>query len=292
MKCGIRMKRSIASTGLFLLILVVVLPAVFLFFSPSLCRAETGKPLSYDIDVITYNICGLPDFLTYRRGLAPTSRRFEYIGEELKKYDIIGLQEAFVSKRSIVEEILEGYYVVHGADIGRVQVLGSGVYTFSRWPVTKSHYEKWNFLDGNDRMSLKGFVAARVEVSRWLTVDVYNLHAQTGKDERKKDNNVQLHEFMKYFSYGSGNPILLIGDFNCKTGDEICGHLVEITGMKTADPGGTKVDHMFFDENGSGWNIEVLDSGFAFDTEIDGGMPSDHIALGAVFRFSKPAEGK
>jgi exonuclease III len=248
--------------------------------------AMQGKD-TYEIKVITYNVCGLPDFITYDRGLAPTKDRFSYIGEKLQDYDIIALQEVFIPERGIIEQKLKNFYVARGTDVGQVQILGSGVYSFTRWPVVQSHFEKWVFLKNEDAMSLKGFVAARVQVSPNLTIDVYSLHAQTGKSERKKENNQQLYDYMKYMSLGKGNPILLIGDFNCRLHNDICTHMIDIMDLQTADPTDTHVDHMFYNENNSGWTIEVKDAGFAFEEKIKGGLPSDHRAVEAVFVFKK-----
>ena len=253
---------------------------------------DQAGPGEYDLKVITFNVAGLPDMITFKREFAKTKKRFAYIGEHLKGYDIIAIQEAFIPEREIIEKSLKDYYVVHGVDVGTVKILGSGVYTFSRWGVTASHFEKWPHLAGADAMSHKGFVAATVKVSPELTIDVYNLHGQTRYDDLKIENYTHLAEFMKYFSGGSGRPILLIGDFNCRYGDEPCAHVVSSMNMTHAAPDleGLKVDHIFYNENGSGWSISVQNAALVMTEELDGKRISDHKGLAATLRFTKNAE--
>ncbi len=254
----------------------------------------TGKEdlNSYQIKIVTYNVAGLPDFITFNRKLAPTKTRFAHIGDLLKKYDIICLQEMFIKDREIIEKKLPSYYVVHGADVGEVKLLGSGVYTFSRWPVTSSHYEKWEHLTDADMLSLKGFVAATVVISPTLSIDVYNLHGQTGKSQDKAamkiKNFERLAKYMDYQSGGSGRPVLLLGDFNIKTGDEVWNSIMKNTGVVAIpDPVKGKPDHLFYKENGSGWRITVVETGTEFIDPDTKKKTSDHIAFQATLKFEK-----
>lgn len=254
--------------------------------------SDSGGADAYEIKIITYNVAGLPDFITYDRGMAPTKERFSYIGDTLKKYDIIAIQEAFIPEREIIEKKLRAYYVVHGADVGMVKLMGSGVYTYSKWPVTQSHYEKWEHLTGADALSLKGFVAATVNVSPGFSIDVYNVHGQTGRSsdkvEMKLKNFARMSQYMEYQSGASGRPVLLIGDFNIREGDAVWQSIVDGMGVTMIpDPAADRPDHLFYKENGSGWRISVVDSGTDFTEPFKDDRPSDHIAFRATLRFEK-----
>ena len=259
--------------------------------APAKVAASKGAE-SFDVKVITYNVAGLPNFITFNRNLAPTAERFSRIGDRLQQYDIIGIQEAFIPAREIIEKKLGEYYVVHGADVGKVKLMGSGVYIYSKWTVTQSHYEKWQHLADADALSLKGFVSATVNVSPGLAIDVYNVHGQTGKSPdkvvMKLKNYERLARYMEYQSGNSGRPVLLIGDFNVKDGDPVWKSIAEGMGLTMIpDPVKGKPDHLFYKDNGSGWRISVLESGSDFTEEINGRRFSDHIAFHATLRFEK-----
>jgi len=272
-------------------VLILMLFAILLVISgATVILSDDSKDAGsnvYDINVITYNVCGLPDFITFDRGLVPTKKRFSYIGKNLKQYDIIGLQEAFIADREIIEKSLKTHYVVHGTDVGTVKMLGSGVYIFSRWPVSRSHFEQWNYTGGPDALSHKGFVAATVHVSKELAVDVYNLHGQTQWTDMKLKNYAQLANFMEYFSLGEGRPILLIGDFNCRLESEVCNYVIDRMNMETAFPEQDHVDHIFFNENYSGWKMSALSAGKSFVEKMGGKRISDHVAVESVIRIEK-----
>jgi len=272
-------------------ILIYVL-AFMLLALPARAAGAKAAPDSFTVKVITYNIAGLPDAITSNRKLTSTKDRFAYIGEKLKNYDIVAVQEAFISQREIIEKKLGSYYVVHGTDNSRVSTPGSGVYTFSKWPVTESHYEKWEHLAGADALSLKGFVAATIVVSPELSIDVYNLHGQTGKTEDKYDikikNFARLAKYMDYQSGGSGRPVLLLGDFNVKAGDPVWKSIVEGMGVAMIpDPVEKRPDHIFYKENGSGWKITVVDTGTDFTEPLKGERLSDHFAIQTTLRFDR-----
>lgn len=264
-----------------------MLAAALCLFAVNLKAAE-GGPATHEFRVITYNVCGLPDLFTYDRNLAPMKKRFDYIGKKLNAYDIIGLQEMFVGERSRIEDNLGAYFVGHGTDTGTALKFGSGVYTFSRWPISKIHYEEWRVSEGPDALSHKGFVMVTTTVSGDLSLDVYNLHAQAGgRRGLGVDNMKQLVAAMNFLSFGSGRPILLIGDFNCQFWDFQCTDLVKNSGVGLVMKEQQGVDHMFYHENGSGWKISVLGHKVVFTEKMDGKLVSDHDGFEVTFRFEK-----
>jgi len=275
--------------------LAAVLPAlaaaaalVALFAGTVIAGAAEDAVERHDLKVVTYNVCGLPDLFTYDRNLAQMKKRFDYIGEKLNAYDIIGLQEMFVGERSRIESALGKYFVGHGTDTGSALKFGSGVYTFSRWPISKIHYEEWRVSEGPDSLSHKGFVMVTTHLGGGLDMDVYNLHAQAGgRRGLGVDNMKQLVEAMEFLSFGGGRPVLLIGDFNCEFWDFQCAEFVKNSSADVVYRDQQGVDHIFYHENGSGWKIKVLDHKAVFTEKLGGRLVSDHNGFEVNFRFEK-----
>lgn len=287
-----RNKKAAKTTALILICLCASIAA--LTSAPRSAKSETAKR-KYTLKFITYNVCVLPDFIIYDRNLImPTSKRLEYIGDRLKKYDIIGLQEAFQFKRTIFEKKLGEYFVGHGADIANVKNVGSGVYTFSRFSITRIYYERWTPSSGADSFSLKGLVGVTTEVAPGLSIDVYNLHAQAGgenADQIRTMNYDQLNNGIKMLSRDKKHPIVYLGDYNCRFGEADCDYLLKITGAKSVMENQEGVDHIFIDENNSNWKITVLDYKKAFpydgDGMVNGKYVSDHEAFEATLQFEE-----
>ena len=72
--------RNLFTVAFFLITFLIIASKTF-------SNENAGRVIlhSYDIKVITYNVCGLPDLFTYDRNLAPMDKRFKYIGERLKE---------------------------------------------------------------------------------------------------------------------------------------------------------------------------------------------------------------
>lgn len=271
-------------TKCLLLIAAVLLLAAFSAHLNAADPAAASNPDRYELKILTYNICGLPETITSGRELVPMKKRYEYFGKKFREYDIIGLQENFDKDREIIEEKLGQYFVVHGTDTMGYAKIGSGLYTFSRWPITQLLFQEWRESSGFDARSHKGFVAGTTKISDDLLIDVYNLHAQAGGDNReiRLKQFAQLFEAMEKFSFGSGRPIILLGDFNCKHHyDEVMG-IIAAHGFTHVKPGLPKVDHIFFNPNGSGWRMESLHAEKIFTERVDGLRFSDHEALEAT----------
>jgi endonuclease/exonuclease/phosphatase family metal-dependent hydrolase len=266
-----------------------------LAISAVLCAASAraaDEPQRFDIRFITYNICGLPDLVTEERDLAAAENRMPVIGEKLKAYDIIGVQEAFIQERFLVERRLRLFYAAYGGLTGRYRWPGSGVAVFSKWRMTKSIYEKWEQSKGYDSLSGKGFVMATIPIYNGPVLDVYDFHAQAGNPEIRITNYQQLDRALEQYSRGTGHAIIVMGDFNCEVDEPECDWF--IAKQKLAHAAGdavdtSAIDHIFYNENESGWNISVLSAGFEFTQPFNGQKLSDHDAFAAVLRFEKAA---
>lgn len=242
---------------------------------------------SVEMRLITYNVCGLPDAITRERNLPAAKKRLPWIGKKLREYDVIGLQEMFIPDRGLIEAKLIKHYVAHGTDSPFLSKPGSGIYVFSKWGIRKSFFEAWEESVGYDSWSHKGFVGATIDYHGKFLMDVYSLHAQAGDDEYRMRQFGQLARALKRYSFGTGRPVVLLGDFNCEMGEKECDWLVENAGLTVVNRSPGAIDHIFYNENGSAWKITVLSSGWAFNKPVQGQMPSDHEAYEAVLEFRK-----
>jgi endonuclease/exonuclease/phosphatase family metal-dependent hydrolase len=273
-------------------ILVLSAAAVFVLIGRGLgASAIKTTDKSFTLNVITYNVCGLPDAITSTRGLKGAKKRFPAIGVILRDYDIIGLQEMFISDRQLIENKLRSYYVGHGTDTGAFGKIGSGIYVFSKWPVPRSEFQEWREAHTFDASSHKGFVAMTTRLPDGLEIDAYSLHAQADNYAYTRIHQYeQLLEAMKRFSIGQGRPIIVLGDFNAAPGDREYDWLIDnlgSAGLKIAEPSPRDVDHIFYGANGSGWNISVVECGFKKFNGPDGKALSDHDPLTAELKFEK-----
>ncbi|MFA6448072.1 MAG: endonuclease/exonuclease/phosphatase family protein [bacterium] len=251
---------------------------------------DAVKPRPVIVRAVTYNICGLPDAIIRERDLPRAKDRFPEIGMQLRKYDIAALQEVFVPERTLIEKKLFMRFIARGTDSGIIGAPGSGIYIFSRWKMPKFMFERWTDITDYDAMSHKGFVAATVEIERGPVIDVYSLHAQAGHQKYRMKNYEQLFAAMKQYSLGSGRPILVLGDFNCEMREPECKWIVANAGLThvSANPAPDQIDHIFYNQNGSDWNISVISSQFVFDKPLlNGKMLSDHNGYEAVLQFEK-----
>ena len=280
------MRSSSASkrSAFFLCLAFIVLCAVV---SAQQKNENRQRPL--ELKVLTYNICGLPDYITSERNLiTPAKKRLRLIGDLIKGYDIIGLQEVFIPDRYIIERKLRNHFVARGTDSPKANPTGSGIYIFSKGEIRKSIYERWNKLYDFDAFSEKGFVGAVTTLPGSLDIDVYNLHGQASAgSEARIANYKQLLNAVARFSKGSGRPILILGDFNCAIGEVECTWLLEHSNLKHANPALVDVDNIFYSENGSGWKITVVSAKYVFNEKVNGKRISDHFGLEAVFRFER-----
>jgi len=268
----------------------IIIAVMFCVVTACVARGNVirqGKAV--EIKAITYNICGLPDLVTKDRNLAAAKKRFPIIGRMLKSYDIIALQEVFVPERTALEKKLNTYYIARGTDTGLLRYPGSGIYIYSRWGIPRFMFERWVEARDYDSLSHKGFVAATVRIAGGPEIDVYSLHAQAGWTDFRHKDFIQLVDAMKRFSFGTGRPILALGDFNCSMGEWECKWLIDNSGLKhvSPNPDPDAIDHIFYLQNGSDWKITPVSWGPAFTEPYDGRKLSDHDAFEAVIRFEK-----
>lgn len=134
----------------------------------------------------------------------------------LNPYSIVNVQENFNYDKPLTQSLT----FPHSTPFTGPALVGSGIRTFSRFPLFEHEREKWSACDigSGDCLTPKGFSAVRVTLAEGVTVDVYNLHAEAGdKDGDFAARQKGYDQLVGFISrYSKGNPIVLAGDTNTR----------------------------------------------------------------------------
>ncbi|MGO4730219.1 jacalin-like lectin [Paenibacillus sp. 2KB_22] len=208
------MRRSIVKKGATLVLSAVVAFTSSPLFS-STASAADGGTVSGSFNVLSYNVGGLPD-------LVSSSNPKEYtvqISPKLNNYDIINVQEDFNYHNELISQVTLPYITTTSGIAG----FGSGLNSLSKYPFRDLKRITWDkrsglFDNGSDELTPKGFTAATYEIAPQVKVDVYNLHADAGSDDKsleaRQDNIKQLSNYIK--EHSDGNAVIVFGDTNTR----------------------------------------------------------------------------
>lgn len=190
---------------------------------------ETAKAAgSGSFSVLTYNVAGLPESIS--SAPTPRSSASTAIGERLRPYDIVNLQEDFNYHAKIYDANSHPHRTPTSGPAGR----GSGLNTLSHYSFTDFDRSRWDScqVDSGDCLTPKGFTFMRVSLAEGVDIDLYNLHTNAGTSsgdlESRADNLSQLTEYIT--SHSAGNAVVVMGDTNTRytrTGDTIAGFLAD-----------------------------------------------------------------
>ncbi|GIE87573.1 hypothetical protein Are01nite_40530 [Actinoplanes regularis] len=186
--------------------------------------ATPAAASSGTLELLTYNIAGLPDILSS----AETDRKSATtaIGQRIGGYDVINAQEDFNYHAYLYAADTHAYRTPTSGGAG----IGSGLNTLSGYAYDTDDFERvrWNSCqyDSGDCLTPKGFTFARVRLAEGVYVDLYNLHTNAGTNDgdlaSRADNLSQLTSFIG--THSNGNAVVVMGDTNTRytrTGDTI-----------------------------------------------------------------------
>jgi endonuclease/exonuclease/phosphatase family metal-dependent hydrolase len=198
--------------GLSLALLSV--PALQVRQMPPAHADATGGSFS----VLTYNIAGLPEFLSSSHPAVNTPQ----IGARLGGYDAVHVQEDFNYHDELYAADRHPYRTPTSGGAG----FGDGLNTLSSHPYHDFERVTWNACHGTDCLTPKGFTWSRIRLAEGVYVDFYNLHANAGTADAdlaaRRDNLSQLSRFITDNSAGSA--VIVMGDTNTRytrAGDNI-----------------------------------------------------------------------
>ncbi|SEL86272.1 jacalin-like lectin [Paenibacillus sp. OK003] len=208
------MRQQLAKRGAALLLSALVTFSSLPLFS-STVSAAAGETVTGSFNILSYNVGGLPD-------LVSSSNPGEYtvqISPKLNDYDIVNVQEDFNYHQDLISQVTLSYLTKTSGVAG----FGSGLNSLSRYAFRDLKRITWDkrsgiFDNGSDELTPKGFTAATYEIAPQVKVDVYNLHADAGSDDKsleaRRDNIKQLSNYIK--EHSDGNAVIVFGDTNTR----------------------------------------------------------------------------
>ncbi len=163
-----------------------------------------------EFSVLSYNVAGLPEGIS---GSHP-SYYMPSIAPLLTGYNIVQVQEDFCYHDTL---ILYGTHKYRTETTG-CATIGSGLNTFSDFPIQDILSQPWLNCLGFDCFTPKGFRHTQIDIAPGVTVDVYNVHANAGGSAEsittRRSNIAQLSTYIK--THSEGKAVLVLGDFNCR----------------------------------------------------------------------------
>jgi endonuclease/exonuclease/phosphatase family metal-dependent hydrolase len=266
--------------------------------------AHAGPIQSFSLNVLTYNIKGLPSFAAQ----GYDENRYGDIGRILAKRmkggngpDVVLLQESFVSRTAELRAIAGYPFYAQGP--GSAQLLGvdSGLYILSRYPILKQETQAFGpeLCTSWDCYSNKGVQFAQIQLPGMpIPLEIYNTHMQASRKAdfvRQKQVKVIL-DFMKR-THRPGAPVIFAGDFNFRPGSgdasfrefvketslvhagEFClsHHCPLGTGTLAARLYASSVDHQFISVDPTGaFSLRPVKAERNFSELVSGRRLSDH----------------
>ena len=164
-----------------------------------------------EFSLLTYNIAGLPDMIS-AAGTARTSS-IQEIAHKINHFDIVNVQEDFhYHKQLYSAHNTHRFRTAHKSGIP----YGDGLNTLSKYPIIETKRITWNACHGSDCLAPKGFSLTRIQLTKNIHVDVYNVHA-TARDEKpaaaaRRQNMLQLADYIN--THSASHAVIVMGDFN------------------------------------------------------------------------------
>lgn len=199
--------------------------------STDFVRAE---PTSSDhpLRVISYNVQFLPGIAKLFNARGNDDYRPRRLGEVLREYDIIGLNEVFElpPRRLLLDEIKkalgEDFHVYEcpepGPAVGR---FNAGLAIVSRYPIIQTHHVSYSVASTRqefgvfaDEFAAKGVLHARIAVPKGASsveIDIFTTHMDSKLASAREVQGRELAQFAREHT-GPGNLALLMGDFNTR----------------------------------------------------------------------------
>ncbi|KAL4884481.1 Endonuclease/exonuclease/phosphatase [Aspergillus karnatakaensis] len=179
----------------------------------------TLAALSGTLNIIAFNVAGLPEIINGNDVPGDKATNTEIIGERLSQYDydIIHVQEDFNYHAYLYSTNTHPYRTATSGGVP----FGSGLNTLSNYPWIDFHRVKWDSCSnesGADCLTPKGFTVMRVRVDEGVYVDCYNLHADAGSgDEDRATRSANLQQVADHIStFSIGNAVMVFGDTNAR----------------------------------------------------------------------------
>jgi endonuclease/exonuclease/phosphatase family metal-dependent hydrolase len=259
------------------------------------------------LDLMTYNVWGLPGFLGARQ-----KERMNQIGPAVRGHDVVALQETFTRHASAVGRLSQYNYQLTGSDGGLFR-MKSGLTMLTSHAVLAHDFVSFQQAARADRLAEKGVLFMRIQVPGTGPVDVYTTHFQAGGTREIKRHDVDtLVNMVK--RHDQGYPTFIMGDFNLTSDDAEYQDLMKRLDLRdvyaerhldkagdTSSPlntnhqptdKGHRIDSIFVRKTAA-YDIAIDSAEVGMTQKFDGKHASDHFAVIGHFRITpvaKPAK--
>ncbi len=232
------------------------------------------KPENSVINVLSYNIQGLPDLFTSYKN----PNRIEEIIKNINNYDLVLLQENWVYQDIIRDNFSKDIFIISSKNKFNKKnnsKRSSGLNIIVSEKLKIQNHEEHIYSDcngwlfnANDCLASKGFIYSKLLINS-DTLNVYVTHLDAGNS--KKDINVrqkQLHELSNSIEKISNlGPLIITGDFNINyyTNPEIINSFIDKFGLNNLNwesnlSNDIKIDYVFF-RDGTSTALQIYDEG-------------------------------
>ena len=260
------------------------------------CTTNQAEYLA--LKLVTYNIWGLPSWLT---GARPG--RYSQIAHELRRLapDIILLQEAWTAKARKAAPCDGRWSIARGAG-QHVFFQQNGLMTLSRFPIIGGTFYPFSHAAFPDKLVRKGALKVTLGLPDGQVLNVWNVHLQEGGPPKVRQS--QIGELIAHVHEAEDGQIadLVGGDFNCtpetlfyRELETALGPSVQTLGgirpfvtwdgLSSKSGAGQTLDYIFVRAHVT---LEKMDAvpQVAFHTRNPQDRLSDHFGLEAVVRLN------
>ncbi len=231
--------------------------------APAAGGAGAAPILAGSLDVLSYNVAGLPAFLS--KSAPETNTRL--ISPLLNGYTLVLVQEDFWYHADLDAGAAHPHRTTTATP--QVGMMNDGLNVFSAFPFSYVDRNIWVACNGvwdagSDCLADKGFLRIRLEPAPGLEIDVYDLHGDAGRDPldalARERQYAQLRDHILAFS--GGRALIVAGDFNLRGFDPadepILQTLMAATGLgdscRTLGCGDDRIDRVLY-RSGTGVTI-------------------------------------
>ncbi|WP_204080748.1 Ig-like domain-containing protein [Mycobacterium riyadhense] len=182
--------------------------------------ATPTTTVSGDFSMLTYNIAGLPFPLS--SAILPRFLYTKQIGQRLNNYYVANVQEDFayhdfLVKRSQMPSQTPPEPPTLLWPIG--VPFSDGLNTLAQFKVKRLDRQTWWQCSADNCLTVKGFSYSQLQMPGGETIDLYNLHTNTGGGRFTNDNLAQITNYIQQNS--AGRAVIVTGDFNARYSDDL-----------------------------------------------------------------------
>ena len=252
---------------------------------------------SLSATILSYNVAGLPDLFSSSH----PSVNHAIISEKLNDFDVVLVQEDFWYHKELTSRVTLAF----ASPPARKGFFGLGdglnrfaVYTFENYSRIRWIKSYGIFNHSSDSLAAKGFTAATHHLSRYISVDIYNLHMDAGSNHKDfLAREAQINQLAKVINEKStGNAVIVAGDWNLKENrSDDCSLLEQFKeslsledAREVLSVGQDRIDRILYR---SGTEVQIVPLFYKVETAIfrdADRMPlSDHEAISVKFLFTR-----